>query len=626
MQKFLNLTSRLFQGTVWAIAMLELLKKHFGYDAFRPLQQDVIEQCLAKKDALVLMPTGGGKSLCFQLPALMFPGLTIVISPLIALMKDQVDSLQANGVAAACLNSTISAEESRRIATEAREGKLKLLYLAPERLAIPNMVNFLQTLNISLFAIDEAHCISEWGHDFRPDYRGLSQLREVFPGVPVMALTATANERVKNDIIAQLKIEKGRIFQSSFNRGNLTYRVLPKKKVFEHLFAEIQERQGQSIIIYCFSRKGAEGVAEKLLLNGVKAAAYHAGLTPQQRTQVQDDFIRDRVPVIAATIAFGMGIDKPDVRLVVHTDLPKSVEGYYQETGRAGRDGLPSECLLFFSKGDCFKQELFIREMTNPEERQRARKQLDEMTRYGDLQTCRRAYLLQYFGEAWNEQNCNGCDICLPPRMVKIKIEKGGGMYDQALFDLLRAVRRELAEARAVPPYVIFGDKSLQEMAQLYPQSPETFGRIFGVGKEKLVQYGASFLKVICAYASEQGRADQVEQKPMEVPKKKLGETVNTTVEFLHKNYSLEDIAMQRKLSIGTIINHLESAIEQGMVLRTDHLQLPTDARSKKIVDAFRRIGTGLLAPIKTFLGEAYSYDELRVARFLYLIHKHDPV
>lgn len=606
--------------------MLDLLKKHFGYDAFRPLQQDVIEQCLAKNDALVLMPTGGGKSLCYQLPALAFPGLTVVISPLIALMKDQVDSLRANGVAAACLNSTIPIEESRQIAADARNGKLKLLYLAPERLALPNMVNFLQTLNISLFAIDEAHCISEWGHDFRPDYRNLSQLRQIFPGVPVMALTATANARVKTDIIAQLKLEKGRVFQSSFNRSNLVYRVLPKKKVFEQLLDEIRERPGQAIIIYCFSRKGAESTAEKLCLNGVKAAAYHAGLAPEARTRVQDDFIRDRIPVIAATIAFGMGIDKPDVRLVVHADLPKSVEGYYQETGRAGRDGLPSDCLLFFSKGDCFKHDMFIREMTNPEERQRARKQLEEMARYGDLQSCRRAYLLHYFGEAWEEKKCNGCDLCLPPRVVKKQIEKTGGMYDQALFDQLRLIRRELAEARGVPPYVIFGDKSLQEMAQLYPQSPETFGRIFGVGKEKLVQYGSAFLKVICAYASEQGRTDQVSQKPTEPIKKKLGDTVTTTVEFLHKNFSLEDIAMQRRLSVGTIINHLEAAMEQGIALRTDHLQLPTTERFKSITTAFNRIGTGLLAPIKTYLGEAYSYDELRVARFLYLVHKKEQV
>lgn len=480
--------------------MLDLLKRHFGYERFRPLQEEIISHCIAGNDALVLMPTGGGKSLCYQLPALRFDGMTLVISPLIALMKDQVDALRANGITAAFINSSLPPAEIVRVEDQARDGKLKLLYIAPERLAMRNVQRFLQTLKISLVAIDEAHCISEWGHDFRPDYRNLRQLRHLFAGTPLMALTATANARVRDDIVAQLGLQGGRIFRSSFNRPNLAYRVLPKKKAFDVLLRELRGRKGESAIVYCFSRKGAEKVAADLRANKVEAAAYHAGLTPLQRTRVQERFIRDEVPVIAATIAFGMGIDKPDVRLVVHMDLPKSVEGYYQETGRAGRDGLPSDCLLFYSNGDRFKHEYFIRMMDDETEQQRARRQLNEIAAYGELKTCRRAYLLKYFGEASAQANCGNCDVCAP-RQTAYASEASADGFDQELFEKLRATRRALAGARGVPPYMIFGDKSLQEMARYYPQSLESLGSIFGVGKEKLSQYGGRFLQDICAHA-----------------------------------------------------------------------------------------------------------------------------
>ena len=450
--------------------MIELLKKHFGYESFRPLQEEVIGHCISGKDSLVLMPTGGGKSLCFQIPALYFPGLTVVISPLVALMKDQVDALNANGIPAAFLNSTLSPVEISRVEGLVRAGKIKLLYLAPERFAMPGVRSFLHELTISLFAVDEAHCISEWGHDFRPDYRNLYLLRQYFPGVPIMALTATANERVRDDIVNQLKLGEGRVFRSSFNRPNLTYRVQPKKRAFDQLLAELKQRPDQSAIIYCFSRKSTEKVAADLCANGVKAAAYHAGLTPNQRTQAQERFIRDQVPVIAATIAFGMGIDKPDVRLVVHMDLPKSVEGYYQETGRAGRDGLPSDCLLFFSLGDRIKHEYFIREMEDLDARERTRSQLQEMVKYGELRTCRRAFLLRYFAETWKESNCGSCDVCVPRAPLK-PVEETVTEFDQELFAELRASRKQLAEARRVPPYMIFGDKTLQEMARKYPNA-----------------------------------------------------------------------------------------------------------------------------------------------------------
>ncbi len=483
------------------LSMLELLKKNFGYETFRPMQEEIVGHCVSGKDALVLMPTGGGKSLCYQLPALKFEGLTVVISPLIALMKDQVDALRANGISAAFWNSTLSPSEAAHVEMEAAEGKLKLLYLAPERLAMSGVRRFLQTLNVSLFAVDEAHCISEWGHDFRPDYRNLDLLRVYFPGIPIMALTATANVRVRDDIVSHLQLGQGRIFQSSFNRPNLTYRVLPKKKAFDQLLSEIRSRKDQAVIIYCFSRKGSEKVAQDLRTNGIQAAAYHAGLSVKERTRTQERFIRDEMPVIAATIAFGMGIDKPDVRLVVHMDLPKSVEGYYQETGRAGRDGLPSDCLLFYSPGDRIKHEFFIREMEDLEDRRRARLQLQEMMNYAQTRSCRRTFLLGYFGEVWQEKNCQACDVCVPRALPEIKTETPTA-FDRELFEKLRALRRELAYTLHVPPYMIFGDRTLQQMASSCPQNLESLATIFGVGKEKLRQFGARFLEVIRAHTS----------------------------------------------------------------------------------------------------------------------------
>ena len=603
--------------------MFDLLKKHFGYEEFRPLQEEIISHCLAGKDALVLMPTGGGKSLCYQLPALKFDGMTLVISPLIALMKDQVDGLRANGITAAFINSSLPPAEIARVEEQASHGKLKLLYLAPERLAMRNVQQFLHTLKIDLVAIDEAHCISEWGHDFRPDYRNLRQLRHLFPGTPLMALTATANARVRDDIVAQLGLQNGRIFHSSFNRPNLAYRVLPKKKAFDVLLREIRERKGESAIVYCFSRKGAEKVAADLRANKVEAAAYHAGLTPLQRTRVQERFIRDEVPVIAATIAFGMGIDKPDVRLVVHMDLPKSVEGYYQETGRAGRDGLPSDCLLFYSNGDRFKHEYFIRMMDDEAEKQRARQQLNEIATYGELKTCRRAYLLKYFGEASEQENCGNCDVCAPRQSVHVGTDAIAETFDQELFEKLRVTRRMLAGARGVPPYMILGDKSLQEMARYFPQSLESLACIFGVGKEKLAQYGGRFLQDICAHAESNDipeREIPTNAAPVRAAtrtKRALSDTITISAKLFEEKKTLEQIAAVRGLSVGTVLNHLEQAMDQGAAVDSSHQSFSSDERLDRIAAAFKSIGNDMLAPARARLGVSYSYDELRLARFL---------
>ncbi len=395
---------------------LTILKTRFGYDHFRPLQEEIIANVLSRRDTLVLMPTGGGKSLCYQLPALCLDGVTLVVSPLIALMKDQVDALKANGIETAFINSSLTSAEIARVQTQAGKGQIRILYLAPERLAHSGFRNFLHTLNISLIAIDEAHCISEWGHEFRPDYRNLKILRRDFPAVPVIALTATATERVREDIIGQLSLQQGRTFISSFNRANLTYLVQPKQSAFTRLLALLQRHENEPAIIYCFSRKDTEDLAADLNAQGLKALPYHAGLDNSVRRETQEKFIRDQVPIVVATIAFGMGIDKPDIRLVVHYDLPKSLEGYYQETGRAGRDGLPSECVLFYSFGDRMKQDYFINQMEDDAERENARQKLAHMIEFCELQTCRRAFVLGYFGEQWEEENCGNCDVCLAPK------------------------------------------------------------------------------------------------------------------------------------------------------------------------------------------------------------------
>ena len=674
---------------------------------------------LGKEHCLVLMPTGGGKSLCYQLPALRFDGLTLVVSPLIALMKDQVDALRANGIPAAFVNSSLSAAEIGRVHSAALMGQVKILYAAPERLTVPGFVSFLDSAQISLIAIDEAHCISEWGHDFRPDYRNLKALRARFPDVPCIALTATATERVREDIIDQLDIRDGKTFLSSFNRKNLTYSVLPKRDQFGTLLELLAKHRGESAIIYCFSRKGTEELVVDLNDEGFSALPYHAGLDPTVRRMNQERFIRDETPIIVATIAFGMGIDKPDVRLIVHYDMPKSVEGYYQETGRAGRDGLPSDCVLFYSPGDRSRQEYWIDRMADEEEQRRARRQLDGMVEYSELTGCRRAYLLRYFGEEWEEVNCGGCDVCLADtgefdatviaqkilsavirtgerfgiahvtavlrgsrakkvidaghdklsvygvapdfsrdeirsisrqlidvgllaqtdgeyrtlavtaagreflrsratlRLTRKKERANTGSleYDRGLFELLREVRRALAKERGVPPYVVFGDASLVQMAYFAPQSRESFARITGVGATKLEEYGEIFVKHIREYAEEHGLEER--QRPLASRKsrsvRRPGSTYAKTLEMLRQGLPLTEIADRRGLSPGTVIGHLERLADHGEEIDVRHL-LETE-RFDSIKRAFECAETPWLSEVKDALGGEYSYDEIRLAR-----------
>jgi len=398
------------------------LKHHFGYDAFRPGQRQIVEEALQNRDLLIIMPTGGGKSLCFQLPALLKSGLTVVVSPLISLMQDQVDALRDNGIRATFLNSSLNAWQVRSREESILNGTTKLLYTAPERLLSERFLPFLDLVHhqvgISAFAIDEAHCVSEWGHDFRPEYRQMRLLRQRYPKVPIMALTATATERVRQDIIEQLTLNQPSVHISSFNRKNLYYEVRPKKKsTYTELLLQIRQTQGSGII-YCLSRKAVDELTFKLQHDDIKVLPYHAGLSDEERSSNQTRFIRDDVQVMVATVAFGMGINKPDVRFVVHYDLPRNLEGYYQEAGRAGRDGEPAKCTLFFSFADIKKIEWSIEQRTNPQEQLIARQQLRRVIDYAQGTDCRRAIQLSYFGEYF-PGNCGNCDNCRSPQPVE---------------------------------------------------------------------------------------------------------------------------------------------------------------------------------------------------------------
>ncbi len=591
------------------------LKTTFGYGSFRPLQREIIEASLANRDVFALLPTGGGKSLCFQLPALHRPGLTVVVSPLIALMKDQVDQLQAAGVAATFLNSTLTADEARSRLRGLHRGEWRLLYVAPERLMLDDWKENLAGWNVTALAIDEAHCVSEWGHDFRPEYRQLARLRTLLPGVPVMALTATATERVRADIVRHLQLRDPGVFVASFNRPNLAYRVLAKEQPLKQIVDFLRPREGESGIIYCATRATAERVAESLAGRGFSARAYHAGLDAAERSRNQEQFLRDDTRIICATIAFGMGINKPNVRWVIHHDLPKNIEGYYQETGRAGRDGLPSDCLLLFSGGDAAKQTHFIEEIADDHEKQVARSQLRRMLHYAESAGCRRRELLAYFGETFPGDNCGACDNCLEPRetydgtvlaqkflsciyrirqsgrfgvglnhIVEVltgaeteKVLRWGhdrlttygigkemarpawaavgrelmrlgyvaqaeGEFpvleltedglevlktraaitltkplalpkakraarrageiecDEILFERLRELRRQLADERGVPAYIVFGDATLRQMARLYPTRLAELDGITGIGEKKRAEFGEIFIAAIAGF------------------------------------------------------------------------------------------------------------------------------
>ena len=697
------------------------LKKYFGYDHFRPMQAEIIERVYAGKDGLVLMPTGGGKSLCYQIPAVTLEGTAIVISPLISLMKDQVEALQANGIEAAYLNSSVSGSEAQRIEEKLYNGTLKLLYVSPERAVGRDFSGLFKRIKISLVAVDEAHCVSAWGHDFRPEYTRLQFLKKNLPGVPMLALTATADKVTRRDIIQQLQLTEPKTFLASFDRPNISLQVRPGRKRIEQIIEFVKARPNQPGIIYCFSRRNCEDVAGRLLARGVKATYYHAGLGPQERAQTQEDFINDKVPVVCATIAFGMGIDKSNVRWIIHYNLPQTMESYYQEIGRAGRDGTQAETVLFYSYADVSNiKSIFERGDTANVELRLAK--LDRMYRYATALVCRRKVLLSYFGEHLAE-NCGNCDICKnPPQYfdgtvitqkalsavarlgqrvgtnIVIDVLRGSqrrdvmqngfqhiktygagrdhsyeqwryffeqlvnlGLLEVAhddnnklrltdaskavlfdgqgvelvspatmkerreaekaadkgrratankrqrvrdeLFEHLRTLRLQLARAAGLPPYVVFTDKTLEEMAAERPTTTEALSGISGVGEQKLRRYGETFLDAIRQYVAEKS-GEGVHLK---------GGTYVLTAQLYKQGLSPEEIAAQRNLGVTTIFSHLAYLYEKGE--KIDLYRYVSKAEIKRVMSVLTHLDPPYHAKeIYTALHEEVDYHKIRLA------------
>jgi len=735
-----------------APAVLAALKSWFGFDRFRPGQANVVADALAGRDLLAIMPTGGGKSLCFQLPALLRPGVMIVVSPLIALMQDQVRQLRDNGIAAAFLNSSLSARESGETSSALLRGEYKLLYLAPERLLLPDfLTGFLPRLieaqGLSAFTIDEAHCVSEWGHDFRPEYRQMHVLRDHFPQVPVFAFTATATGRVRDDIVHQLGLRDPARHIASFNRPNLHYSVRPKnQKTYTALLDRVRKRRGAGIV-YCLSRKRVDELAARLAEDGIRALPYHAGLDSETRRRNQDAFIRDDAQVIVATVAFGMGINKPDVRWVVHYDLPKTMEGYYQEAGRAGRDGESADCLLYFGVGDIRTAEFLIAQKVDPgtgvpmeAEQRTAKQQLRKVLDYAESSECRRAIQLRYFGERFNPP-CGACDNCLDPKPVEDwthearqflsaiarlaqrgerfgtayiidvlrgaetqklidrghqalsvygigrdkaqdewrqlarsllhlgLVEETGDSYPvlrlnessravlkserpvliaaapkreiarrrkgfaesssdvplpdaEALFESLRNLRKTLADRQGVPPYVVFNDASIRQMAERQPVTSAAFMEISGVGGRKLAQYGAAFTTAIREFRQARGlsRDDQAAEHESAFESSErvqttegLSETARRSLVLYQRGSSPEQIAAARDLDLTTISAHLEAALANNELSEIERL-IPAP-RFEALNNALELHGDLRLKPAWEMLGGHYSYAELRLVR-----------
>jgi len=726
-----------------------ILKNTFGYDTFRPLQSEVIENIMARRDTLAVMPTGGGKSLCYQIPSMLFGGLTVVVSPLISLMKDQVEQLRAYGVPAVFLNSSISPEEYQANMDYIKRGEVKLLYVAPETLLTQRILALLSAVKVDCLTIDEAHCISEWGHDFRPEYRQIIEVRKRFPSAVCLALTATATSRVRQDIRATLKFATTNEFVASFNRENLYIEVVRKTNPAKQTIQMLERYKDQSGIIYCFSRRQVDELSALLAEKGYSVRPYHAGLDDAARRKNQEDFIRDDVQIIVATVAFGMGINKPNVRFVIHYDLPKSIEGYYQEIGRAGRDGLPAHCCLLYSYGDVSKINYFI-EQKEGEEQRVAMQHLNAIVNYAEDEiSCRRKPLLTYFGETFGAANCANCDNCnsTPVALTDVTIpaqkflscvkraeEKFGaghiadillgsknekvlrwkhnelstygiggeltkkqwthlarqltnmgylvqlGEYhtlsltqkalealkkrspimgileteraqkegkkkeeleiNNALFAILRQKRKSLADEVGIPPYVVFSDRALTEMAAYYPQSLESFLDISGVGQVKAKQYGETFIEVIKSYCEKHNLKEIPHPQPFSRREKgaespspngrgargegEIGERTRVVGDAYNDGESVADLMKAYNVAANTILDHLFKYVVAGNSLRKDHdlqaLVSATPDQQQVALATFGELGTNFLKPVYDKLNGALTYDELKILRMLFLI------
>lgn len=712
------------------------LKKIFGFSQFRGNQELIVDNLLSQKNTFVIMPTGAGKSLCYQLPAVVKEGTAIVISPLIALMKNQVDQLNAIGINAHFLNSTLNKSEATKVKNEVLSQKTKLLYVAPESLTKEENIAFLKSAKLSFVAIDEAHCISEWGHDFRPEYRKIKSIvAQIAPNLPIIALTATATPKVQQDIQRNLQMEEADLFKSSFNRTNLYYEVRPKQKneSKKQLIKFIKNHKGKSGIIYCLSRKKVEEIAELLKVNQINAAPYHAGLDSAVRIKNQDDFLNEELDVIVATIAFGMGIDKPDVRYVIHYDVPKSLEGYYQETGRAGRDGLEGHCLMFYRYDDILKLDKFNKDKPVTE-RENARVLLQEMAAYAETGVCRRKFILNYFGETF-EKDCGYCDNCKREREIfegmdyiqtaleaalqtnerfgiehlvkviigetneyvssykhdllpvfgkgKIVPEKywttiirqamifdflekdieaygvlkltprgkafleapysvnlykdhdyenaeeneapevvvtAGIAYDEKLFELLKAERKKVAKSKGLPPYVIFQDPSLEEMATVYPTTREELAQINGVGMGKVSKFGASFLRIISTYVEEneiETASDVVVKSSGSRSKIKI-----TIIQQIDRKIDLDEIANNLNISMTELLQEIEQIIYSGTKLNIDYYieHIMDEEREELLHDYFMNAETDRIKEaLEELEDEDFAEDELRVYRIKFI-------
>jgi len=714
----------------------EALKKYFGFDKFKGDQEKIIQNLLDGKDTFVLMPTGGGKSLCYQLPSLLMDGVAIVISPLIALMKNQVDfisQLSEHEGTAHYLNSSLNKAAVDQVKSDIQAGITKLLYVAPESLTKEENVEFLKSVKISFYAVDEAHCISEWGHDFRPEYRRIRPIVNEIGPAPIIALTATATDKVRSDIKKSLGILDAKEFKSSFNRPNLYYEVRPKTKdVDKDIIRFIKQHPGKSGIIYCLSRKKVEELAAILRANDIKAAAYHAGLDSPTRTQTQDDFLMENIDVIVATIAFGMGIDKPDVRFVIHYDIPKSLEGYYQETGRAGRDGGEGICLAFYSSKDLDKLEKFM-EGKPVAEQDIGRQLLVETAAYAETSVCRRKMLLHYFGETYDRENCGNCDNCLHPKtkieamdqlvtvlqviqrikenfrsdyvidfiigketeeiiahkhheldefgigedddpkiwnpvirqallmgylkkevenygILKITsagkkflkapqsfmivkdaefnddIDSGGehegtaGALDPTLAAMLRDLRKKVSKRMERPPYVIFQDVSIDQMATDYPVTLEELKNIQGVGEGKVKQpYAKEFVDLIKKYCEENDIERQVDMRVRTVAKKSMLKV--KIIQSIDRQIALDDIANAQGIDFDELLSEIEAIVYSGTKLNIDYFleEVMDEDHIDDIYDYFADSDTDRLSVAQEELGGDYSEDEIRLVRIKFL-------